>query len=162
MLLFIDLDAQRLQKFKVLVVDLEFRIRGQSGHQRSLVRRFFSLLAHPDGGFEDQEDIVSTFFDAGDNLRDLLGVGERFVDGVAEFLHELLELWIHWAPRLKVNLSRSCGQARIARTSRYSPSTAVVPSLAVLCSTHNDSSCVARVACPAVSNLENAVFVGPK
>ena len=65
------------------------------GNQRSLVGRLLALLADADGGFEDQEDVVSAFFDAGDNFRDLLRIRKRLVDGVAEFLHQLLELWIH-------------------------------------------------------------------
>ena len=67
-LFFLDFDAERLQELQILVVDLEFGIRRQGGNQRSLVWRFLALLADPDGGFEDQEDVVSTFLDAGDNL----------------------------------------------------------------------------------------------
>src|ERR1700724_246760 len=52
--------------------------------------------------------------------------------------------------------------ARVARTSKYSASTLVVPSVAVLYSVHNDSNCAARAACPASSSRENAVCVGPK
>src|SRR5260370_19384821 len=52
--------------------------------------------------------------------------------------------------------------ARIARTSKYSASTLVVPSLALLYSVHNDSNCAARAVCPASSSRKNAVCVGPK
>src|SRR6266571_1593502 len=52
--------------------------------------------------------------------------------------------------------------ARVARTSKYSASTLVVPSVAVLYSVHNDSNCAARAVCPASSSRKNAVCVGPK
>src|ERR1700730_4106089 len=52
--------------------------------------------------------------------------------------------------------------ARVARTSKYSASTLVVPSVAVLYSVHSDSNCAAKAVCPASSSRENAVCVGPK
>ena len=63
----VNFDAERLEEFQVLVVDLEFRIGGQGRDQRSLIGRFFALLADADSRFENQEDVVSTLLDAGDN-----------------------------------------------------------------------------------------------
>src|SRR5258708_32407464 len=80
-LLYFDLDAERFQELQILVVDFKFRVRGKSGNERRFVGRLFSLLAHSDGGFEDQKNIVAAFFDAGDDFGDLLGIRERFVDG---------------------------------------------------------------------------------
>jgi len=34
-----------------------------------------------------------------DDLGDLFGIGERFVDGFAEFLHQIFELLVHVVPR---------------------------------------------------------------
>ena len=53
------------------------------------------MLAYADGGFEDQENVVSAFLDAGNDLGNFFRVGKRFVDGFAEFLHELFQLLIH-------------------------------------------------------------------
>src|ERR1017187_6013602 len=75
-LLFFNLNAQRLQEFEILVADLELRIRRQRGDERGFIGRFFALLADADGSFEDQEDVVATLLDAGDNFRDLLGIGK--------------------------------------------------------------------------------------
>ena len=62
------------------------------------IRGLVALLADPDRGFEHQKNIVAAFFDAGDDFGDLFGIGERFVDGFAQFFHELLELLIHAVP----------------------------------------------------------------
>ena len=53
-------------------------------------------------------------------------------------------------------------QARIARTSRYSASTLVLQSGAVLCSAHNDSNRDAHSAWFCLSSRENVTRVGPK
>jgi len=96
---FFDFDAERFQELEILVADFEFGVGGESGDEGSFVGGFFALLAYADGGFEDEEDVVTAFFDAGDDFGDLFGVGERFVDGFAEFLHELFELLVQWVPR---------------------------------------------------------------
>jgi hypothetical protein len=96
--LFFDLDAERFQELQILIADFELGIGGQSGDEGSFVGGFFALLADADGGFENQENIVTALFDAGDNFGDLFGIGERLVDGFAEFLHELFELLIQLVP----------------------------------------------------------------
>ena len=98
---FFDLDAQRLEELQILIVNFEFRVGGESGNERGFVGGFFALLANADGGFEYEKNIVAAFFNAGDNFGDLFGVRERFVDGFAEFLHELLELLIHVVPPVR-------------------------------------------------------------
>src|SRR5580700_1670080 len=95
---FFDSDAEGFQELHVLIADFEFGIGRESGNQGSLVGGFFALLADADGGFENQEYVVSAFFDAGDDFGDLFGIGERLVDGFAEFLHELFELLVHLVP----------------------------------------------------------------
>jgi len=85
-LFFFDLDPERFQELQILVVDFKFRVRGKGCNERRFVGRLFSLLAHSDGSFEDQKNIVAAFFDAGDDFGDLLGIRERFVDGFAKFL----------------------------------------------------------------------------
>jgi hypothetical protein len=62
---FVDLDAERFQKLQILIADLEFRIGRKRSDKGCFVCGFIALLAHPDGSFKDQENIVSTFFDAG-------------------------------------------------------------------------------------------------
>jgi hypothetical protein len=96
---FFDLDAEGFEELEVLVADFEFGVGGEGGDERSLVGGFLALLADADGGFEDQEDVVTAFLDAGDDFGDLFGIGERLVDSLAEFLHELFELLIHLVPR---------------------------------------------------------------
>ncbi len=95
---FFDLDAQRFQKLEILVVDFEFGICGQSRHQRSFVRGLLTLFADADRGLKDQKNIVATLFDAGDDFGNLFRIGERFVDGFAEFFHQVFELLIHIPP----------------------------------------------------------------
>src|SRR5215472_2536249 len=73
---FVDLDAQGLKELQVLVVDFKGGIAGQGGYQLRLVGRLFSLLAHPNGGFQYQEDVVSTLFYPGDHIRDLVRVSQ--------------------------------------------------------------------------------------
>jgi len=72
--LFLDLDPQRFQELQILVVDLKFRIGRERSDEGSLVGGFFALLAHADGGFEDQKNIVAAFLDSGDDFSDLFGV----------------------------------------------------------------------------------------
>ena len=97
-----DSDAEGFQELHVLIADFEFGIGRQSGNEGSLVGGFFALLADADGSFENQENVVATLLDAGDDFGDLFGIGERLVDGFAEFLHELFELLVHLVPRSPV------------------------------------------------------------
>jgi hypothetical protein len=97
---FFDFDAEGFQEFEILVADFEFGVGGESSDQGSLVGGFFALLADADGSFEDQKNVVAAFFDAGDDFGDLFGIGKRFVNGFAEFLHELFELLVHVVPLL--------------------------------------------------------------
>ncbi len=99
---FFDFDSEGFQELQILVADFELGVGGEGGDKRSLVGGFLALLADADRSFEDQENIVSTFFDAGDNFGDLFGIGERLVDGFAEFLHELFELLVHAVPPIAV------------------------------------------------------------
>jgi hypothetical protein len=61
----------------------------------------FSPLADADGGFEDQEGVVSILLDPGDSRRDQRGVGKRLVDGLSKFLHPFFEFLIHVVLRLE-------------------------------------------------------------
>jgi hypothetical protein len=99
---FFDFDAEGFQEFEILVADFKFGVGRESGNQGSLVGRFFPLLADADGGFEDEENVVAAFFDAGDDFGNLFGIGKRLVDGLAEFLHELFELLVHFVPPIAV------------------------------------------------------------
>src|ERR1700704_6072510 len=94
----VDLDAQRLEKLQILIADLEFGIGAEGGDQGSLVGRVFVLLADADGGFENEENVVATFLDAGNDFGDRFGIGKRLVDRFSEFFHELLQLLIHESP----------------------------------------------------------------
>jgi hypothetical protein len=95
---FVDLNAEGFEKFEVLIADFQLRIAGESSDERSFVGGFFALFADPNGGFEDEEDVIAVIFDSGDHFGDLLGIGERLIDGITQFLHELLELLIHGTP----------------------------------------------------------------
>src|SRR6266853_6994913 len=94
----VDLDAEGLEKLQVLVADLEFCIGAESGDEGSLVGGVFALLADADGGFENEENVIATFLDAGNDFGDRFGIGKRFVDRFSEFFHELLQLLIHESP----------------------------------------------------------------
>src|SRR5258706_12105785 len=63
-----------------------------------LARAFLFPLAlvESDGGFEHQEDIVAGALDLADGLSDRFGIRERFIDGVPEFLHQLLQPVVHF------------------------------------------------------------------
>jgi hypothetical protein len=119
----VNLDAQRLEKFQILIADLEFRIRTEGGDQGSLVGGALALFADADGGFENKKNIVAAFLDAGNNLGDLLGIGQRSVNRFSKFFHELLQLLIHESPRNRTPLTG--GMTMIAM-----PPIAIVPSLA--------------------------------
>lgn len=97
-LFFFDFNAKRLQKFQVLVADLELGVGAEGGNQGSFVAAGHALFADADGGFEDEKNIVATFFYAGHDFGNLLRVGQRLIDGFAQFLHELLQLRIHETP----------------------------------------------------------------
>jgi hypothetical protein len=103
---FFDFDAKRFQELEIRVIDFEFGVSGESGDEGSFVGGFFALLADTDGGFEDQENIVTALFDAGDDFGNLFGIGERFVNSFAEFFHELFELLVHVIPRSPSRLER--------------------------------------------------------
>ncbi len=87
LLFVLDFDAKLLQELEILVVDLELGVGGESGDERSFVGRLFALLADTNGGFKDQKNVVAALFDARDYFGNLFRIGERFVDGFAEFLH---------------------------------------------------------------------------
>src|SRR5580704_7333727 len=78
----LDLDAQRLEELEVLIANLEF-----SGHQGRLFARLLARLADSDSGFQHQENIVPAFFDSGNDIGNRLGVRQRLVDRLAQFLH---------------------------------------------------------------------------
>src|SRR5260221_1409398 len=98
-----NLDAKRFQEFEVLLVDFELGIAGQRGYQRSLVAALFAGTAYPDGGFEHQKNVVAAVFDPGNNFSNLVGVRQRFIDGLAQFFHQLLQLLIHESPLAKTS-----------------------------------------------------------
>ncbi len=56
---------------------------------------FFGAAIEPDGGFEHQKNVVAFFLNLADHLGDALGLGQRFVDRIAELLHQLLETLVH-------------------------------------------------------------------
>ena len=107
MLVFVNFDAKRFQKLEILVVDFEFGISGESGDEGGFVGGFFALFTYADGGFEDEENIIAAFFDAGDNFGDLFRIGKRFIDGFAEFFHELFQLLVHVVPRSPTALAQT-------------------------------------------------------
>src|SRR5579871_2194376 len=98
LVVFFDFDAEGFKELQVLIVDLEFRVGGEGGDQGGLVRWLLALLADADRGFQNQENVVPAFFNAGHYFRDLFGVGKRFINGVTKLLHQLLELRIHAFP----------------------------------------------------------------
>src|ERR1700683_2026764 len=91
---FFDLDAQRFEELQVLIADFEFWIGAEGGDERGLVGGFVARLADADGGFEHQKNIVTAFFDAGDDFGNLVGVGQRLIDGFPKFFHQLLKFLV--------------------------------------------------------------------
>lgn len=89
----LNLDAQRLEELQILIADLEF-----SGHQRRLFAGLLTRLADPDRGFQHQKDIVSALFDSGNDIGNGLGISQRLIDRLAQFLHQLLQLLVHVTP----------------------------------------------------------------
>ena len=108
-----DLDAEGFEEFYVLIVDFEFGVGAEGGDEGSLVSPGHALFADADGGFEDEEDVVAAFLDAGDDFGDLFGLGQRFIDGFAQVFHELLELRIHESPSKYDNRGRPRSQAAV-------------------------------------------------
>ena len=56
---------------------------------------FVVAAVETDGGLQHQKDIVAAGLDPGDDLGDLVGFRQGLVDGIAEFLHELLQFVVH-------------------------------------------------------------------
>ena len=67
----LDLDAQRLEEFEILIADLELR-----GHQRRLFAGLLTRLADSDGSFEHQEYVVTALFDPGNDIGNGLGISQ--------------------------------------------------------------------------------------
>ena len=55
-----------------------------------IFRRFFALVK-ADRSFKHQKDVVAGSFDLADGSGDAIGIGKRFVDRVAQLLHEFLQ-----------------------------------------------------------------------
>src|ERR1051326_7708026 len=91
-------DLQRLEEFHVLRIELELGDPGAGGDSGPAARRLLVLLVESNGGFQDQEDIVSPSLNPGDNVGDLLRFGERLADGIAQFLDQFLKLLVHTTP----------------------------------------------------------------
>ena|SRR5580765_3563264 len=117
-LCFLDFDAKRFQELQVLVADLELGVSAESGDEGSLVAAGDTLFANPDGGFEDEKNIVAAFLDAGYDFGNLLRVGQRLIDGFAQFLHELLQLRIHETPS-RWNVAGAKSQAAMIFPSQH-------------------------------------------
>src|SRR5712692_7782259 len=89
----VDGDLERAEELGVLVGEAElsvatpFRVKLLTMHDVRL-----AVLVETDGDFENQEEIVTRRADASHDLRNLLGIGEGFVDGVAGLVDELFEL----------------------------------------------------------------------
>ena len=49
----------------------------------------FGTLVESDGGFQNQEDVITGAFDLPNRGGDTVGIGERFVDRIPQFLHEI-------------------------------------------------------------------------
>ena len=50
------------------------------------------LFIEADGGFQDEEDVVTRSFDFPDGGRDTVRIRQRFIDRVAQFLHQIFQL----------------------------------------------------------------------
>lgn len=94
-LFFFDFDAEGFQELEVWSLTLNSGLVERVVTREVLSALFFALLADADGGLENEKNIVAAFFDAGDDFGDLLGIGKRFVDGFAKFLHEFFESIVH-------------------------------------------------------------------
>jgi len=89
-LFFLNLDPQRFQEFQVLIADFKLWVGTERGDEGSLVAAGDALLADPDGGFEDEENIVAAFLDsAGDDFGDLFGIGQRLVNWLRPVLSSI-------------------------------------------------------------------------
>src|SRR5438270_2885705 len=89
-------DAERLQKFNVLLVQAEIRIALPLTFNERRPANWGLVFAavEADSRLKHQKNVVPTLLDLADHITDLLAFAERFVDGVAKFLHKLFELWI--------------------------------------------------------------------
>ncbi len=48
-----------------------------------------------DGRFQNQKHVIPGALDFADRLRDPVGLGEGIVDGIPQFLHEVLQWLVH-------------------------------------------------------------------
>ena len=56
---------------------------------------FFVATVETNGGLKDEKNVVTSGLYFGDDLGDLVGIGDGFVDGLAQLLHEFLQSLIH-------------------------------------------------------------------
>ena len=103
-ILFVDGDLQCAQEAMILRRELDFagcfeipRL-GLLGQLRVRILFLFAVFVapvKPDGGFQNQEDIVAGTLDFADRFRDPVGLGKGIVDRVSQFLHEVLQRLFH-------------------------------------------------------------------
>src|SRR5258706_10032721 len=102
----VDGDFQSPQKLLILRGQLDlphFATRGFGLRPQLNGFAFFALFGvlafiEADGGFEDQEDVVTGALDFANGGCDAVGVGKRFVYRVSKFLHELLQFIFQVVP----------------------------------------------------------------
>src|SRR5215472_11081179 len=89
-------DAQRLQELDILGIQAEFRVAVLFAFYECwpAYRSLIFTAVKSNGRLKDQKNVVTTLLNLGDHVADLLTFAERFVDGVAKFLHQLFEPWV--------------------------------------------------------------------
>ena len=89
----VDGDSQRFEEARILEAEVRIGFAGAGG--RGDDRGVLVALIEPDGGLQDDEDVITSGLDAGDDVGHLRRGGDGLVDGFPELPHEIFQLCIH-------------------------------------------------------------------
>src|SRR5262249_55120241 len=95
-------DFQRAQEFVILRGQLDlacgFKRSRNGGFAFGRLAILLVPLVEPDGGFQNEENVVPGPLNLPDGLGDAIRVGKRLVDRVTQFLHQNLQTFFQAMP----------------------------------------------------------------
>ncbi len=94
--------AKGFQESFVLSAETHFLLglAGCSCRLAGIIASAILTLIKADGRFQNQEDVVSGSFDLSDSFGNALRVGQRFVDRIAQILHQFFKMIFQYLPPL--------------------------------------------------------------
>ena len=134
---------RRAQEFLILrsELDLPYPAAPSSFGLGFQFHRFFGLVTlvafgafvESDGGFQNQEDVVTGAFDLPNRGGYTVGIGKRLVDRVSQFLHEISQAIVQFIPRFYRANPRLRVRCHLQHTTRFSGGRTVASYLNIGC-----------------------------